>query len=132
MLEFYLDQESEIYQRSMFTLFDMIGLVGGIYTVFNILSSYPKTPSLYIWLEKFIYKTNNKNYAIICKGSMLNYFNLLIWRTQKEVKINRSRSEKSNTMWTVGGHLGNNNKTNICSNKEESWWTHPDKMQSLS
>ena len=40
MLEFYLDQESEIYQRSVFTLFDMIGLVGGIYTVFSILSSY--------------------------------------------------------------------------------------------
>ena len=40
MLEFYMDQESEIYQRSVFTLFDMIGLVGGIYTVFSILSSY--------------------------------------------------------------------------------------------
>ena len=39
-LEFYLDHESEIYQRSVFTLFDMIGLVGGIYTVFSILSSY--------------------------------------------------------------------------------------------
>ena len=40
MLEFFLDKESEIYQRSVFTLFDMIGMVGGIYTIFSILSSY--------------------------------------------------------------------------------------------
>ena len=96
---------------------------------------YPKTskPRVSIgWLEKFIDKINNKNYAIICIGSMPNYFNLLICQTQKEVKINKSKPGKSNTMWTVGGHLGNNNKANIYLNEEESWWTFPDKMQSLS
>ena len=53
---------------------------------------------------------------------MPNYFNLLICQTQKEVKINKSKSGKSNTMWTVGGHLGNNNNNaSIYSNEEESW-----------